>query len=250
MAMSRTAWVAGLLAVAALLVAAAQAPAGETLRLALDRDDAPQLHGVAGGVDTLLVHGWRGYRGYYGYRGYHGYPRYYGYRGYSPYRSFGFSFGFSYYRPRYYGYYYAPRAYYYSYPSYSYYYSPPVYYYSTPYYYCPIAMDVETDALSGGRTPYSETQPPPEIEVPPPRQGNGSYRYDGGPDNPVPMPKADPEPMRVPQPHASPAERAVSVPAKPSKFAYPAYGEEPGRVSSFAQDRTLLVGEQARRPSR
>ena len=83
--------------------------------------------------------------------------------------------------------------------------------------------------------------------------GNGTFPYDGGPQVPVPMPRADqaapqvvpPVPSRAAPRPAVPAEgRIVSLPApQKTKFAYPAYGEK--RLgTSFASDRTVAVKKQ------
>ena len=48
---------------------------------------------------------------------------------------------------------------------------------------------------------------------------DGTFRYDGGPNQPVPMPKQEVAPKAT--------ERLVSNPA-PKKYTYAAYGEESG----------------------
>jgi hypothetical protein len=78
-----------------------------------------------------------------------------------------------------------------------------------------------------------------------PPAGSLTYPYDGGPADPVPMPKAPQTEEKKPSaPPMVPLEgRTVSLPAKPAakpKYTYPAYGEEPGRTG-FAQDRVTVV---------
>src|SRR5262249_48317556 len=52
-----------------------------------------------------------------------------------------------------------------------------------------------------------------------------TFPYDGGPRAPVPMPTIDPAPKAAP-PGAAPLEgRSVSLPAKPAKLTFPAYGQ-------------------------
>ncbi|MBL8793384.1 MAG: hypothetical protein JNM56_05750, partial [Planctomycetia bacterium] len=75
---------------------------------------------------------------------------------------------------------------------------------------------------------------------------NGTYYYDGGPQNPVPLPKSNTAPPRpapqlppaLPQQKTQPLEGIpVSLPATTqAKFAYPAYGEKPVQTN-FAVDR-------------
>jgi hypothetical protein len=214
--------------VAAALVGGSSARAGDLFQLALPAREAPaKTLALQEDADTLTVGG----RGYYG-RGF-AYYRY-------PVRS--------YYYPRFgigYGYGYAASAYYYGAPAYYYYnppvyyYSPPVYYYSAPPCYYSMGLGAETSALAGGNVTYSVTRPntPGAEQVQPPLPRDGTYRYDGGPDNPVPMPKADPGSTSAPRHfHIAPLDKIrVSLPhdtKEPAKgkFVYPAYGEEPRRT--------------------
>jgi hypothetical protein len=81
---------------------------------------------------------------------------------------------------------------------------------------------------------------------------NGTFPYDGGPANPVPLPKGAPAPAPVPAPAKLPAAKAppgtlfISIPAQvetaapvrqTTQFAYPAYGEDT-RTTSFGTDRS------------
>jgi hypothetical protein len=190
--------------------------------------------GFHGGVDTVPVHGWR-------YRAYH--PFHYGY--YRPY-------AYSYYRPFAYSYY-RPYAFYPRYSSFylgfnlyrPYYYSlytPPAYYGPAFYYdYCPIGGGVMpyVSVLAVNPSvftlrPYLDALTPPQ-----PYAGPQTYPYNGDPQDSVPMPKAVPEPTAVP-PSTIPTGRLVSMPARPSSFAFPAYGDAPTRTS-FAADRDVLI---------
>lgn len=234
--MLRRGLTAGALATLGIVLLTAPAWAGDTIRLIRlpdARHEAPALKlGGDPAADTELLCG--KYRGFYG--GYR--PAFYGY-------------SFSYYRPYY------PR--FYSYPTFSfgysyyqpYYYAPPVYYYPRACYY-PISLTINsqvggsvlgTTPAPYGLRPGSEVMPPALPQNG--NGGNGTFPYDGGPRSPVPMPKADPGPLSVPL-----EGRAVSLPAKPTKFAYPAYGEQPGK-SSFAEDRaTVSKTESTKKASR
>jgi hypothetical protein len=193
------------------------------------------------GGRSYAYRGYRGGRGY-GYRGYRGYRggRYYSRGYYRPYRGYRYYSGRRYYRPYYRSYYryrhypyfynygYYPRYYRYYYPRRSYYYSDPYDYdYDDPY--CPINLEEEETpstvpidrklrVLKGKPQANLEEEETPE-------QGEDTYPYDGGPDNPVPLP--DTQQNKVPRPKkAAPANtRYVSAPAKPVKLTYRAYGE-------------------------
>jgi hypothetical protein len=166
---------------------------------------------------------------------------------------------------------YYPWYYGYDYPAYYGFYGSPYYTYLNPLYanfdsgygaYAPYlyAQPAYDDAPADNADPtgdelYSTPAPSvrparPERIAPPDANGNGTYPYDGGPQDPVPMPKADPEPTSKP-PAAAPATgRVVSLKASPSKFAYPAYGEQAG-PTAFAQDRVVETRAlSARKPAR
>jgi len=175
---------------------------------------------------------YRGYRGYYGgYRGYYG-----GYRGY-------YGGGFRYYGgywPRY------GAAYYGSYsPSY-YYYNPGYsgYSYSSGGYCSPIVesstvvVQPRTTVLRPAAPSYDLPAPtlmPQADELPRivPSQP-GTFPYDGGPNNQIPMPPADESSTSYPR-LSKPAlveDLVVKLPGKSSssgKWTYPAYGETPSR---------------------
>jgi hypothetical protein len=78
--------------------------------------------------------------------------------------------------------------------------------------------------------------------LPMPTPGNGTYDYDGGPVNPVPLPKAAPAPTAVPPAAAPvPATREVSVPQRqPARYSYAAYGEQT-RPAAAPAARTYLT---------
>jgi hypothetical protein len=110
--------------------------------------------------------------------------------------------------------------------------SPPVFYV------VPISND-------GGDMPYSTVLPggspyvlPPRHQtldlMPPAQEGGPTYPYDGGPQDPVPVPKKTaPAPMKV-----TPGTKVVSMPQR-EKLSYPAYGESLRRTS-FAVDRQTI----------
>jgi hypothetical protein len=69
---------------------------------------------------------------------------------------------------------------------------------------------------------------------------DGTYPYDGGPQNPLPAPRTMPRADPTTAPPALPLEgRAVSLPRTTSKYSYPAYGEKP-RVPA-SSDHDLLI---------
>jgi hypothetical protein len=130
------------------------------------------------------------------------------------------------------------------------YYAPaPVYYYSSaPVYVAPIGLRVSAPylSLSIARAPAAAHVPAREEVIPPPRPrmpapAEGTYPYDGGPANPVPMPQAQPPaPNRAAPPTTLPEGRAVSLQSKTPKYKYAAYGEKPSRPAATA-DQTLAV---------
>jgi hypothetical protein len=263
-----------LAAVAALLAFTLPARAGDAHKLNLTRGsaEAPTLNlvGDAQGADTLDVAyrgGYGGYRGGYGgYRGgYGGYrPGYYsrnyggygyGYRGYyGGYRNYGYGYRGYYggYRPGYYSYY--PRYYSY-YPRYSYGYYGGYYgsgYYGGSYYYPSAGAAAPVVSLEITRGPAFRDDAPDAQPAPPPPAPAAveepTYPYDGGPRNPLPMPKADPVP--VPDVKTPVDGHSVSLPAKvASKLTYPAYGERLQLPTALPlEDHGVLVkGDPARK---
>jgi hypothetical protein len=196
--------------------------------------------------------GYRGWGGGYGYRGYYGGYRggyyggyrggyytgyrggYYGYRGgyyggYYP-RTF-ISLGFG--RPYYGGYYgglggyggyyggYYPSAY--SYPIYS-------GYYGSSYYGCSSGVYLGIAGGAGTAAPVvnlgdSFASPPPVTQpMAQPAAPEGTFPYDGGPSNPVPLPNADPKPPTVSDLPISGKKPGIAPATTPYK--YKAYGEK------------------------
>lgn len=201
-----------------------------------DTELARGYHGHYGARYGGYGYGYGGYRGgYYGsfYRGGYGY-----YGGYSSfYRPYYGGYYGSFYRPAYY----APRFYYSSYYSYPSYYSAPVY--SSYYDGCNTgfgfsigiggnAVTVGAPAVNLGtpslRPAVPEQMPAQPMTPPAAPGGDGTFRYDGGPANPVPVPKADPQPMAPPGNTAAPTDLPVSLKPKPagSPYKYKAYGEK------------------------
>ena len=64
------------------------------------------------------------------------------------------------------------------------------------------------------------------LPAPPLAPGDGTYPYDGGPNDPVPMPKADPAPKFKQDAPPVPGGRVAAVRAKVRKIIYRAYGEK------------------------
>jgi hypothetical protein len=276
--MSKSLWV-GVLAAAVWLLATPSTNAGEpvfTLKIGGDAnagtfnlklgdvptDDLQAIrgghgggHGGHGGHSGHFGHG--GHSGHYGHVGHYGRSNYggygrYGYGGYGGYGRYGYGgygrygyggYGYSYYRPYYYGSYYN-----------SGYYQP--YYYGNGYYqpYCGISLTVEEPAQPVGKSPtvspYFRVPPMPNADQPAPTPipapkkvpNDGTFPYDGGPSNPVPIPKIedDKQPLKTP-PLLVPLEgRPVSIPtttAKPAtKITYPAYGEKSSQPKAQPQD--------------
>lgn len=183
------------LAAGLLLTATALSQANDTVRLGGPSAQAA----IQGGTDNELV---RYGRGYYGGGGYYGGRAYYGgHHG----RYYGSYYGGGYYRPYYGGYsYYRP---YYQPYVYSYY---PSYYggsYYSPYYasYYPCAGDVAAVVTVQGQQPVYQSQSQPTYQaplaprnnvqpMPPATNGDGTYPYNGGPTQPIPMPPASDNP--------------------------------------------------------
>jgi hypothetical protein len=135
-------------------------------------------------------------------------------------------------------YYYAP----------AYYYSAPACYYTPSVYFSPVGLNLNVPfvSLSMARRPTAAVAPTDAgLEtIPAPRplkpaQPNGTFPYDGGPANPVPMPQAEPAPNRAAPRTIVPEGRVVSLQAKAPKYSYPAYGEKP--ASRPAADRQLAA---------
>jgi hypothetical protein len=155
----------------------------------------------------------------------------------------------------------------YDYPYYSYYY--PSSYYS-PYFYEPLgfyypsadyvgpsvyyAPDNYYDYPNGyGLSPGSRPLPTPgrsvmppatgpeeTIPMPRPQQKGGTYPYDGGPANPVPMPQAVSTPSRKAGIPPTSDGRLVAAESKAPKYTYQAYGEKPA-LRKVGEDRQFAA---------
>ncbi|MGF1580866.1 MAG: hypothetical protein ACFCD0_16000 [Gemmataceae bacterium] len=224
-----------------------------------DGVDAPTMTLDMNGqeADTNLVHFYRRYYRpafRYSYRPYYSYS----YRSYRPY------YGYSY---RYYGGYYPRYSYRYSYSYYPRYYYPRSYYYYSGF--CADDADTSFPTVNLGELPAVPQVTTPEITgnqlqplpaprtVPAPTQKEkDEFRYDGGPQNPVPVPAA-PKQTKPAQPggilvslpgnktsgpiYRAYGERFSNEPrtqkeTTPSGFGYRAYGETT-TSSGFASDR-------------
>jgi hypothetical protein len=99
--------------------------------------------------------------------------------------------------------------------------------------YCdPVSAPTQPLILNAGReviTPYTSDP------------SGGTYLYDGGPADPVPLPAVAPRP-RVQPPAARPDAdtRYVAQPVKPKKYTYAAYGEKP-QTPTAKDGRTVLT---------
>jgi hypothetical protein len=212
------------LAAGALLAVSGLANAGDTQLLAGGPAGSTTM--TLGGKGTIsqaatedneLTHGYRGYYGWhggYGYRGYYG-----GYRGY--YRPYVGHYGYrgyygGYYRPAYYY-----RPYYYSNYYYRPYYYPSYYYGYSPGIYIGISGDASTTAPAVN---LGNTFTPPMTQPTPP--SDGTFQYDGGPSNPVPLPKA--EPQQTPPTGATtiPISGKPGISPATTPYKYKAYGEK------------------------
>jgi hypothetical protein len=213
--------------------------AQDTVRLGGTGDATVQSLVFDGQAETESVY-WRGW-GYrsWGYRPYGGFYRPYAYRPYF-YRPYA-------YRPYFYGYGYRP---YYAYAS-SYGYAPyasayyaPSYYY-VPSYSAPVYSDylnpctaeepampnaVVLGSSSYTRGPIFPTPPraPAMIQRPTVRadSNDGTYPYDGGPSQPMPLPGQDGAPALDKKRPTVPLDGTlVSIPSRPARSTFPAYGE-------------------------
>jgi hypothetical protein len=65
--------------------------------------------------------------------------------------------------------------------------------------------------------------------LPPPTAGpsDGTFPYDGGPVNPVPLPRSEPSSVPGTSTAAAGNNQLVSLQAGPAKYVYLAYGEKP-----------------------
>jgi len=121
--------------------------------------------------------------------------------------------------------------------------SPAAVVYTEPFSVAPsgFSLRVPFVSLNIARAPrVAVPQEPEPIRAPRPsmpRPNDGTFQYDGGPANPVPMPQAEPAPTRTAP--VFPEGRVVSISAKKPKYSYAAYGEKPESRSS--EQRQLAV---------
>jgi hypothetical protein len=204
-----------------VLTGAGKLAAEETVPLSGTGDATLQSLVFDGQADTDAVY-WRGW----GYRGW-------GYRPYGFWRPFAFRPYF--YRP------FAYRPYFYGYPAYASYYAPSYYVpsYAAPvysYYVDPCSADVPSmpDAVvlgssSQARGPIFQTpsRKPAQTTRPPTPPGiDDTYTYDGGPSQPLPLPGQDAAPTFDKQRPTVPLSGTlVSIPSRPARYTFPAYGE-------------------------
>jgi hypothetical protein len=194
--------------------------------------------------------GYAGYRGYYGgyyrpyytnyYRPYYGgyYTNYYPYYGGYGYGNYGYG-GYGYGSGLGYGGYYGCSTI--SYPVVSQYaYSQPYYPSVTPYGTTPV-QPYNSAPIYNGINGYNEQPPMPPVT------GDGTYPYNGGPNQLVPMPQQQPQQQQQINPAGSSPRNPVadlrlvstsSQTVQPAtQYTYPAYGED-NRASGFAINRT------------
>jgi hypothetical protein len=198
------------------------------------------FHG--GGFRSVGFHGGGFYRAGWGGRFYGGYyrPYFYAPRYYSFYRPYGYWGGYG---GGYGGYpclglglgYYQPYC--------SYLYTSPLYYSYSAYYpisttYYPLGTTVISppatvlDSVPSLPVPNTSGYTPATPPMPPAQPG--TFSYDGGPSNPVPLPRREaapppppppaPAPMSVP-PKVQGDDRLIALPRTAPKYRYPAYGD-------------------------
>ena len=114
-------------------------------------------------------------------------------------------------------------------------------YYATPVYY--------TSPVFGVDDCPPVTMIRERVGVQQPNTG-GTFRYDGGPAQPIPpaQPQALPVPQEQADPKApkvgpTPTDRPVSLPAARTKSVYPAYGEGPDARPAKRPAKELLVSK-------
>ena len=226
----RTIWT-GALALGAVLATNgfAVAQASDPARPKLDTGFTMTLGGTgtaaeaASADDTELTHWYRryyrGYRSYYGGYGYGGWG--YGGWGYSSFRYYSsfrpvyyrpYVYRPVYFRPAYYRPYYFPRAI-------------PYVSYGRGYYW---RIDADEDDLNTPVITLGSSVPskPADVVYPivPIVEQEGGLRYDGGPANPVPLPKPDASQPSPAQANGLPVSLQKTKPASP--YTYKAYGEK------------------------
>jgi hypothetical protein len=107
---------------------------------------------------------------------------------------------------------------------------------------CSVSVGIPPITRVLGTVPPGQVVPAPLAPLPP---GNGTYQYDGGPANPVPMPPPEETPTRSdPRRPAVYDEVMVSLPGEQSgtgKWVYPAYGEAPRREGKSSLTGVMLI---------
>ena len=183
--------------------------AGDTIKLDLKSSDSVQTKNLLGdgGADTIDVHGWRCWRPWCSVW----YPRYF--------------------VPHVYAYYTPPVSVFVARRNWCNWVSPaPVVYYAEPSYVAPTGFSLRVPfvSLNIARSPRvavpQQSEPIAAPRPSMPRPNDGTFQYDGGPANPVPMPQVEPAPSR--KTPVIPEGRVASISAKSVKYSYPAYGEK------------------------
>src|SRR5262249_20120981 len=99
----------------------------------------------------------------------------------------------------------------------------------------PITTNVMTASTivprANGRARALIPTPAPDGAPAPAPPSNGTYPYDGGPQNPVPMPQSKPV-----QPAPAPGSYLTGLPARTPRYAYHAYGEKPAAPVPASND--------------
>jgi hypothetical protein len=96
------------------------------------------------------------------------------------------------------------------------------------------------------RPPLFRTPGNAVVPVLPQKESDGTYFYDGGPRQPMPVPERRTPPTLEPKRPTVPLDgKLVSVPSKAPKYSYPAYGEtvqrDPTRLVSRTTDQTVRM---------
>lgn len=203
-------------------------------------------HGWGGGyAHGSYGHGWYGggYGGYrHGWYGGHYWP--YGYGYYRPYwYGYGWPYYYSSYYPFYSGYCGYPWGNWVNYgPSYARSYA----YYSAPgcggyVYQAPYGYGIQSGPGIVGDAPVG-----PDPSLPAPRRvpPDGTYRYDGGPKDPVPAPRPDPAPTSKPPAPGTVDGLVASRRPASGRYVYPAYGEHRGEGApvTFVRHKAVVPG--------
>ena len=190
---------------------------------------SPYSYGYAAGYPAAYGYGYgAGYPSAYGYGYGAGYPSAYGY---------GYTQPYSYYAPTSCSTCWTPSTYYYQ----------PVAAYAVPYVYtAPAVANIYTTTARVVTYPQAapiavapQYAPGAAPYVAPAPQAPG-FDYNGGPSNPVPMPRLEPQPAPASGPGIFNIKLADDDKASSSKYAFKAYGEK-ATTSSSSLDKTILV---------